>query len=171
MNEPTTETTPTTGTPLAAEGGRPYTPVHGGQDEAMRSAATEPLAGRRTREPFTRTERMLVTMFVTMFASLVAAGAVGLTSLSGQIADLRSETHRERLAFRRQMHEDIGALREEMQEDFGALRDEMHEEIGGLREEMREEIGGLRSEIGGLSDRIARIETFLQIHHGPLPGS
>ena len=126
----------------------------------MRSAATEPLAGRRTREPLTRTERMLVTMFVTMFASLVAAGAVGFTSLSGQIADLRSETHRERLALQRQMHEDNLALREEMQEDNRALR-----------EEMQEEIGGLRSEIGGLSDRIARIETFLQIHHGPLPGS
>ena len=133
----------------------------------MRSVAAEPLAGRRngqTREPLTRTERMLVTMFVTMFASLVAAGAVGFTSLSGQIADLRSETHRERLALQRQMHEDNLALREEMHEDIGALRSQMQEEIGGLREEMREEIGGL-------SDRIARIETFLQIHHGPLPGS
>ena len=159
MNEPTTETTPTPGTRLAAEGGRPYTPVHGGQGEAMRSAATEPLAGRRngrTREPLTRTERMFVTMFVTMFASLVAAGAVGFTSLSGQI----SEANGQLLTLQRQMHEDIGALRKEMQE-----------EIGGLREEMREEIGELRSGVGELSERVARIETFLQIHHGPLPGS
>ena len=28
----------------------------------------------------------------------------------------------------------------------------------------------MRTEIGELSDRIIRIETFLQIHHGPLPG-
>ena len=148
MNEPTTKTTPTPGTPLAAEGGRPYTPVHGGQGEAMRSAATEPLAGRRngrTREPLTRTERMLVTMFVTMFASLVAAGAVGFTSLSGQIVDYRSETNGQLLTLQRQMHEDNRAL--------------------------REEIGELRSEVGELSERVARIETFLQIHHGPLPGS
>ena len=36
---------------------------------------------------------------------------------------------------------------------------------------MREEIGALREEIGELSDRITRIEAFLQIHYGPLPGS
>ena len=35
---------------------------------------------------------------------------------------------------------------------------------------MREETGGLWTDIGKLSDRIIRIETFLQIHHGPLPG-
>ncbi len=141
MNEPTTETTPTAGRE------RPYTPVHGGQGEAMRNAAAEPLAGRRngrTREPLTRTERMLVTMFVTMFvtfvtmfASLLAAGAMGFTSLSGQLADYRSETNGQLLTLQRQMHEDIG---------------------------------GLRSEVGKLSERVARIETFLQIHHGPLPG-
>ena len=28
----------------------------------------------------------------------------------------------------------------------------------------------MRTEIGELSDRIIRIETFLQIHYGPLPG-
>ena len=48
MNERTTETTPTPGTPLAAERGRPYTP---GQGEAMRSPATmetaAPAGGRR----------------------------------------------------------------------------------------------------------------------------
>ena len=106
----------------------------------MRSAAAEPLAGRRngrTREPLTRTERMFVTMFVTMFASLLAAGALGFTSLSGQLADYRSETNGQLLTLRRQMHE---------------------------------EIGGLRSELGKLSERVARIETLLQVHHGPLPG-
>ena len=50
----------------------------------------------------------------------------------------------------------------------------MHQEVSGLREEMHEEIGALRdemrTEMGKLSDRITRIETFLQIHHGPLPG-
>ena len=52
-----------------------------------------------------------------------------------------------------------------------SMQRQMHEEIGGLRDEMHEEIGGLRSEIGKLSERVARIETFLQVHHGPLPGS
>ena len=38
----------------------------------------------------------------------------------------------------------------------------MQEQIGALRAEMHEEIE--------LSERMARIETALQVHHGPLPG-
>ena len=52
-----------------------------------------------------------------------------------------------------------------------SMQRHMHEEIGGLRNEMHEEIGELRNEIGELSDRMTRIETFLQIRPGPLPGS
>ena len=43
--------------------------------------------------------------------------------------------------------------------------------IGSQLISMHEAIGGLRTEIGELSDRITRIETFLQIRPGPLPGS
>ena len=166
MHETTTETTQIAGTPLAAEPERPYTR---GQSEAMKSPATETRAGRRNgrvREPLTRAESLLITMFITMIGALLAAGALAFTSLSGQISDLRSETSGQMLELQRQMHEGNRALREEMHEEIGALRREMQKEIGGLREEMTE----MRSEIGELSDRITRIETFLQIHHGPLPG-
>ena len=155
MHETTTETTQIAGTPLAAEPERPYTR---GQSEAMKSPATETRAERRNgrvREPLTRAESLLITMFITMIGALLAAGALAFTSLSEQI----SETNGQMLELQRQMHEDNRALREEI----GGLRDEMHEQIGELRDEMR-------SEIGELSDRITRIETFLQIHHGPLPG-
>ena len=162
MHETTTETTQIAGTPLAAEPERPYTR---GQSEAMKSPATKPRAERRNgriREPLTRAESLLITMFITMIGALLAAGALAFTSLSGQI----SETNGQMLELQRQMHEEISALREEMHEEIGGLRREMQKEIGGLREEMTE----MRSEIGELSDRITRIETFLQIHHGPLPG-
>ena len=155
MHETTTETTQIAGTPLAAEPERPYTR---GQSEAMKSPATKPRAERRNgriREPLTRAESLLITMFITMIGALLAAGALAFTSLSEQI----SETNGQMLELQRQMHEDNRALREEI----GELRTEMHEQIGELRDEMR-------SEIGELSDRITRIETFLQIHHGPLPG-
>ena len=159
MHETTTDNTPTAGTPLAAEPERPYTPEQG---EAMKSPVIEPRAERRNgrvREPLTRAESLLITMFITMIGALLAAGALAFTSLSGQISDLRSETSGQMLELQRQMHEGNRALREEM-----------HEEIGALRREMQKEIGGLREEIGELSDRITRIEAFLQIHHGPLPG-
>ena len=73
-------------------------------------------------------------------SGLTPAGALGFTTLSGQLLD---------------MQEQIGGLRVEMHEEIGGLRVEMHEEIGGLRAEMREEIGKL-------SERMTRIETLIE---------
>ena len=50
-----------------------------------------------------------------------------------------------------------------MQEQTSAQLLDMQEQIGALRAEMHEEVGEL-------SERMARIETALQVHHGPLPG-
>ena len=82
--------------------------------------------GPHAREPLSRTEGLLILMFVTFSAAILGAGTLGYTSLSGQLL-------------------------------------EMQQQIGSLRTEMRDEIGQL-------SERMARIETVLQIHHGPLPG-
>ena len=154
MNQPTTETTPTAGTPPAAERGRPYTPVRGA---AMRSPAAMETAARarRRREPLGRAERI----FTTLLAALLGSVIVGFVAIGGQLISMQS-----------QMREEIGGLRDEIH----GLRSEMHEEISGLRNELHQEISGLRDEmrtaIGNLSERMTRIETFLQIHHGPLPG-
>ena len=115
MNERITKPENDAQTPLARAPGQPYTRARDAQGRPMTDRETERLTGRG--EPLTRTERLLVTMFVTMFATLIAAGALGFTTLSGQLLD--------------------------MQEQIGGLRVEMHEEIGGLRAEMREEIGNL----------------------------
>ena len=140
MNESTTETAPTAGAPLAARRGRPYTPVHGGQDEVMSGPAAMETAARAgsRREPLGRAERILTTLLAALLGSVI----VGFVTIGGQL-----------ISMQRQMHEEIGGLRGEMREEIGTLRNEM------------------RTEIGELSDRMARIETLLQIHHGPLPGS
>ena len=57
----------------------------------------------------------------------------------------------------------IGGQLLDMQQQVGSLRTEMHDEIGQLRAEMQ-------GQFGQLSERMARMETVLQIHHGPLPG-
>ena len=113
---------------------------------------------RTRREPLTRTERLLITMFVTMFAAMLGAGALGFTAISGQLLD---------------MQEQIGGLRTDMQEQIGELRTDMQEQIGGvqteianLRTEMHYEISELRAEmhdeLGELSERMARVETLIE---------
>ncbi|MDE2882321.1 MAG: hypothetical protein OXP70_10730 [Acidobacteriota bacterium] len=143
MNERITKPEDHAQTPLAHVPGQPYTEAQDAQGRPMTGRETERLT--RRGEPLTRTERLLVTMFVTMFATMIAAGALGFTTLSGQLLD---------------MQEQIGGLRVEMHEEIDGLRTEMHEEIGGLRAEMREEIGKL-------SERMTRIETLIETHLVP----
>ena len=122
MDERTTEN-PETGAGLPPEPDRPYTAPSDGKGVLMKGAPREEFAARSalSREPLTRTERLLVTMFVTMFAAMLGAGALGFTAISGQLLD---------------MQEQIGELGTEMQEQIGELRMEMHDEIGELSERM-----------------------------------
>ena len=139
MNERNPEATQT---PLAEARRRSYT----GRNQGHAEAVTHPDAdrsdrrGRHAREALSRTEGLLIAMFVTLSAAILGAGAVGYTSLSGQLLD--------------------------MQRQIGNVQ----VEVGNLRAEMHEEIGLLRTEMGKLSERVARIETVLQTHHGPLSG-
>ena len=105
-----------------------YTAPNEGHVRAVTHPHTERFGrgGPHAREPLSRTEGLLILMFVTFSAAILGAGTLGYTSLSGQLL-------------------------------------EMQQQIGSLRTEMRDEIGQL-------SERMARIETVLQIHHGPLPG-
>ena len=109
----------------------------------MTSAEPGPNAGPggRSHDPLTRSERLLVTVFVTMFGTMLAAGALGFTTLSGQLLD---------------MQEQIGALQKETSTQLL----DMQREIGGLRAEMHEEIGEL-------SERMTRIETLIETHLVP----
>ena len=113
----------------------------------------------RSQDPLTRPERLLVTVFVTMFGTMLAAGAFGFTTLSGQlldmqeqIGDLQNQTSAQFL----DMQEQIGAL----QKETSAQLLDMQRQIGGLRAEMHEEIGEL-------SERMTRIETLIETHLVP----
>ena len=122
----------------------------------MKGAPREEFAARSalSREPLTRTERLLVTMFVTMFAAMLGAGALGFTAISGQLLDMQKQ---------------IGDLRTDMRTEIGDLRTDMHQQIGGLRTEigdlrtdMHQQIGELSERMGELSERMTRVETLIQ---------
>ena len=115
MTERTTEM-PETGVRLPQGPDRPHTPPSDRQGYPMTGTRRgEEFAGRNapSREPLTRTERLLVTMFVTMFATMLGAGALGFTAISGQLLDMQKQ---------------IGGV----QAEIGNLRTEMHKEIGDL---------------------------------------
>jgi len=164
MNERTTDAAQTA-VPLPEQPGRSYTPGESEQDRAMTRAEAGRSAGRagRSHDPLTRPERLLVTVFVTMFGTMLAAGALGFTTLSGQLLDMQEQIgtlQKETSAQLLDVQREIGGLRAGMHEEIGSLRAEMHEEIGSVRAEMHEEIGKL-------SDRMTRIETLIETHLVP----
>ena len=75
-------------------------------------------------------------MFVTMFAAMLGAGALGFTAISGQLLDMQKQ---------------IGGLRTDMQTEIGGVQTE----IGNLRTDMQKQIGEL-------SERMARVETLIE---------
>ena len=148
MDAQTTEN-PETGARLPPEPDRSYTPPSDGKGVLMKGAPLEEFAARSalSREPLTRTERLLITMFVTMFAAMLGAGALGFTAISGQLLDMQKQ---------------IGGLRTDMQTEIGGVETE----IGNLRTEMQKQISNLRTDmqkqIGELSERMARVETLIE---------
>ena len=159
MDAQTTEN-PETGARLPPEPDRSYTPPSDGKRVLMKGAPREEFAARSalSREPLTRTERLLITMFVTMFAAMLGAGALGFTAISGQLLDMQKQ---------------IGGLRTDMQTETGGvqteignLRTDMQQQISNLRTDMQKQIGELRTDmqkqIGELSERMARVETLIE---------
>ena len=105
-----------------------------------------PGSARPPREPLARADRIQIAMLTglfAMFAGVFGAGAVGFTTLSGQILGLQKQ---------------VGDLRTEVHDEIGDLRTEMHKEIGGLRTEMHEEIGALSERIIRVEERIVSVE-------------
>ena len=170
MDAQTTEN-PETGARLPPEPDRSYTPPSDGKRVLMKGAPREEFAARSalSREPLTRTERLLITMFVTMFAAILGAGALGFTAISGQLLDMQKQIG----GLRTDMQKQIGGLRTDMQTEIGGLRTDMQTEIGGvqteignLRTDMQKQISNLRTDmqkqIGELSERMARVETLIE---------
>ena len=150
MNERNPEATQT---PLPGVQQHSYTARDPGQPEPMKGAEVQQpeRRGGRPRESLDRADRYIVGLLATLLGSTL----IGFVTIGGQLLNMQQQ---------------FGGLHTEVE----GIRTEMHEEIGSLRAEMNEEIGQLRAEMhdqfGELSERVARIETVLQIHHGPLPG-
>ena len=142
MNERITKSETHAPAPRADLPGQPYTQAQDAQERPMKGSETERLAQRG--EPLTRAEKLLVTVFVTMFATLGTGGALAFTTLSGQLVDMQGQTSAQLL---------------DMQKQIGALRTEMHEEIGNLSERMAR-----------VEERLTGIESFIRTHHGPPAG-
>ncbi len=128
-------------------------------------AEGHPGSARPPREPLARADRIQIAMLAGLFAMLaamLAAGAVGFTTLSGQILGLQKQ---------------VGDLRTEMHKEIGDLRTEMHKEIGALsgritRVEERitrveERITRVEERIASVEERIASVETLIQTHLVP----
>ncbi len=104
-------------------------------------------ARRRPSEPFTRSERMLLTMVVALFAGLfvlIGAGATGFVAV----------------------HRDLVA----MQRQIGGLRSDLEGQIGDLRSDLEGQIGDLRTDLGGrisaVEERMARLEAIMEAEFG-----
>ena len=179
MDERTTETPETGAGPkpgrLPPEPDRPYTAPSDGKGVWMKGAPREEpregFAARSalSREPLTRTERLLVTMFVTMFVTMLGAGALGFTAISGQLLDmqkqiggLRTDLQTEIGGLRTDLQTEIGDLRTDLQTEIGDLRTDLQTEIGELRTDMQKQIGELSERMGELSERMTRVETLIQ---------
>ncbi len=124
----------------------------------------------RPREALARADRIQIALLAGLFALLAAilgAGAVAYTSLSSQLLAIDHNTHDEIVRLGTEVRGEIAGLRMEMRGEIAGLRTEMREEITGVRGE----IAGLRTEMQRLTDRVARIETMIELHHGALPGS
>ena len=157
MDERNTKTPETGAGPkpgrLPPEPDRPYTAPSDGKGVWMKGAPREEpregFAARSalSREPLTRTERLLVTMFVTIFAAMLGAGALGFTAISGQLLDMQKQ---------------MGELRTDMQTEIGSLRTDMHKQIGGVQTEIGNLRTDMQKQIGELSERMARVETLIE---------
>ena len=122
---------------------QPYT---GADEERGRPMTRTPVetsaaGGVRAREALARADRIQIALLAGLFALLSAMLGAGALGYTALSGQLL------------------------------AIQQNTHEEIAGLRVEMHEEFRGLRADMQQLSERMARIETMIEFHHGPLPGS
>ena len=123
MNERTDKPQNDAPAPSARGSDRPYTRPQDARGRPMTGRGAEHFSGRggRSGEPLSRTERLLITMFITVFAATLGAGALGFTALSGQLLDMQQQ---------------IGGQLLDMQKRTDGQFLDMQKQIGNLSERM-----------------------------------
>ena len=151
--------------PLARGSERPYTRPQDERGRPMTGRGTEHFAGHggRSGEPLSRTERLLITMFITMFAATLGAGALGFTALSGQLLDMQTQLGGQLLDMQTQM----GSQLLDMQTQMGSQLLGVQKQIGGLSER----VGNLEGRMATLEERMTSVETLIQTRLVPQPGA
>ena len=154
MNERTEKPQNDAPAPLARGSERPYTRPQDERGRPMTGRGTEHFAGHggRSGEPLSRTERLLITMFITMFAATLGAGALGFTALSGQLLDMQTQMGSQLLGVQTQMGSQLLGVQKQ---------------IGGLSER----VGNLEGRMATLEERITSVETLIQTRLVPQPGA
>ena len=152
MNERITKPETRAPAPLADVPGQPYTQARDTQERPMPGRETERFAGRG--EPLTRAEKLLVTVFVTMFATLGTGGALAFTTLSGQLVDMQRQTSAQLL---------------DMQKQIGNLSERMAR-VEELVTRVEERVTRVEERVTRVEERLTGIESFIRTHHGPPAG-
>ena len=179
MNERITKPQHHAPTPVAQAPAQPYTPPQDAPGQPMRGRERENFAGPGGRSPdrLTRSDRLLVTVFVTMFGTMLAAGALGFTTLSGQlldmqrqIGDLQKGTSAQLLDMQRQIGDlrtEVGKLSAQLLDRMDQLSDRMDQlsdrmdQLSDRMDQLSDRMDQLSDRMDQLSDRVTRIETHL----------
>ena len=135
-------------------------------DARQESAASH--AGRRSGRPgddLVRWREFRLALWIGGFALAAILGGQGF--LYSAIMGLQGEMHTLIGGLRAEMNTQTGDLRAEMNTQVGGLRAEMNTQINDLRVDMQAQFDHLRESIHELSERVARIETRLDIATAP----
>ena len=172
MNERTEKPQNDAPAPLARGSERPYTRPQDERGRPMTGRGTEHFAGPggRSGEPLSRTERLLITMFITMFAATLGAGALGFTALSGQLLDMQTQLGGQLLDMQTQMGSQLLGVQTQM----GSQLLGVQKQIGGLSERvgnLEGRMATLEGRMATLEERMTSVETLIQTRLVPQPGA
>ena len=92
----------------------------------------------------------------------IGTGVVVLIAIATSHRHLRDEFRREMRAFRGEIRGEMKAGHDELRAEMKAGREESRAEMKAGREESREETSRILVEVGGLRERMARLEGLLE---------
>ena len=90
--------------------------------------------------------------------TVVGTGVVVLIAIATSYRHLRAEMKAIRDEFRGEMK----AIRDEFRGEMKAIRDEFRGEMKAVRDEFRGEMNQVHTEVGGLRERMAKLEGLLE---------
>ena len=136
------------------------TAVPAGDARHERAASRSHRRSGRSGDDVVRWREFRLALWIGGFALAAILGGQGflyaaIMGLQGEIAGIRVE-----------MHTQVGGLRADVQTQINELREDMQTQINELRADMQAQFTDLRERVHELSERVARIETRLDMDTG-----